>query len=333
MKVSLALMPSYHPKELDNAFEEYLRVKKIQKKFKERTIKDHKTHFEYFKRYLHQTGQNITFVHEVDDDVCIRYWEYMYDKVKWDDHIHIGENLNEKKIGLSQTTINLRTRSLKAQFNYYVKKGYTDRNPWQDFNISNLDAIPRYWSKAELLRFFEAIDVNTFEGERDRALFTFLLETGTRIGECLKLNEWDFDLESRKVHFPAEITKNGSPHTSFLKKDMTTMMKRLFKKNQDIKRNSLGGVFISSSGSRLKYAGVRDALLKYAKKANIPDAHLHQFRHSFAVHYLLDGGEQASLKKIGGWKTLDALKIYQELKDDEAKQQHQKYSPTNKLFD
>ncbi|MCM2535135.1 site-specific integrase [Neobacillus pocheonensis] len=295
-------------------------------------MSEHKIHFVYFKNFLKQAGYTVEFVHEVTEEMCICYWVFMRNKIKWADHKRIGSKLKKQQAGLSPATIILRTRTLKAQFNYYKKKGYIEENPWQEFNLENEEATPRYWNEQELTRLFESVDRSTFEGERNFALFTFLLDTGARISEALQLNEWDMDLESGEVYFSAQITKNKCPRTSPLAKDTISLLKSLFKKNASYRTSGSHAAFITASGTRLKYSGARYCLVSKEKKAKIKRPHLHQFRHSFAVHYTLSGGDESSLRDIGGWKTEKAIKRYRKIRTNELKVQHQKFSPVNKLF-
>ncbi|WP_043929821.1 tyrosine-type recombinase/integrase [Bacillus sp. EB01] len=319
-------------KKLDDAFKEFLVVQSVKKGLKERTVREHKVHFDYFKSYLKNSGIQVANVNDVTDMICAGYWEFLRNKVKWSDHRRIGSKLKNEEKGLSQTTINIRTRTLKAQFNYYKKKGYILDNPWQEFNLRHEDATPRYWSKSELFRLLDAINADSFEGERDRALYLFLLDTGARIGETLQLNEWNFDLNEGEVHFPAQITKNGHPRTSPLGKDTVTLLQRLFKRNSEVSPKTSYGAFITGNGTRITYAGVRDNLVRYAKKAKLDHAHFHQFRHSFAVHYTLNGGDEVSLMQIGGWRAQQSLRRYRTLTENDLKKQHQKFAPVNSLF-
>lgn len=316
---------------LDEAFEEYIRVVGEEKEFKPRTKEEHKKHFGYFKNFLQENGFSITYVDEVTRTICAEYWAYMKNKVKWGDHIKIKDKLKKEVKGLSSTTIKLRTRTLKAQFNYYFDEGYILKNPWNKFDLSHSEPKPRYWSSAEVMKLIRSINTDTIEGERNRALFSFMLDTGSRISEALALNEWDFDLEAGVVHFPKQITKNGEPRISPLSRGSVAMLKRLFKRNEKLINRSSQGVFLTSEGKRITYAGVRDVLKRISEKANIENATLHKFRHTFAVHYTLNGGDEVSLMQIGGWSSHESLKHYRKLKTDDLKRQHQLYTPGNYL--
>jgi integrase/recombinase XerD len=314
---------------LDEAFEEYISVVGIIKKFKPRTIDEHKKHFAYFKNFLQENGFTITYVDELTITICAQYWSYMNNKVKWGDHSKIKDKLKNQVKGLSSTTIKLRTRTLKAQFNYYLERKYILENPWDSFNLKHDDPKPRYWSKAEVVKLITSINTDTFEGERNRGLFTFMLDTGSRISEALALNEWDIDLEEGLVYFPKEITKNGKHRTSPLNRGTVAMLRGLFNRNAKIIDRSSQGAFLTKEGKRITYAGVRDVLKCISEKVSIENATLHKFRHTFAAHYTLDGGDEASLMQAGGWSSHESVKRYRELKTEDLKRQHQRFSPGN----
>ncbi len=59
--------------------------------------------------------------------------------------------------------------------------------------------------------------------------------------------------------------------------------------------------------------------------------HAHLCRHTFAINYLLNGGEIYSLKEILGHATLEMVMHYLHFTSSQILSQHHKYSPMDKL--
>ena len=62
-----------------------------------------------------------------------------------------------------------------------------------------------------------------------------------------------------------------------------------------------------------------DRLLKTLKsigrRAEVKGVTVHQFRHTFAINYLRNGGDPWNLKKMLGHSSMDTVKIYLALAD------------------
>ena len=54
-------------------------------------------------------------------------------------------------------------------------------------------------------------------------------------------------------------------------------------------------------------------------------------RHTFATQYIINGGDAFSLQKILGHSTLDMVKIYVRLADQDVAALHRKFSPMDHM--
>jgi integrase len=61
--------------------------------------------------------------------------------------------------------------------------------------------------------------------------------------------------------------------------------------------------------------------------ANSTLIHWHLLRHTFAVNYLVNGGDPFSLQRIMGHTTLEMVRRYMHLADVHVRLQHRRYSP------
>ena len=73
--------------------------------------------------------------------------------------------------------------------------------------------------------------------------------------------------------------------------------------------------------------GLLKLIYRLGRKAGVPDVHPHKFRHTFALNYLINGGDAISLQKLLGHTSLDMVKRYVNLANDNLQEIHQRASP------
>jgi integrase len=124
-----------------------------------------------------------------------------------------------RKEGRAGSTINKYVQLVRALFRWAMKKKYLDQNP-----IADSEAIKREKIAQRHRRLVEdAINPKTDKLEREgeersllaaaaphlQRLIIGALETGMRLGELLRVQWCDVDLERRRLTIPAEKTKTG----------------------------------------------------------------------------------------------------------------------------
>ena len=90
-------------------------------------------------------------------------------------------------------------------------------------------------------------------------------------------------------------------------------------------------VILSVDGTPLTYCALGHMIKRLGKKAGVPRLHAHLFRHTFAVRYLMNGGDVMTLRLILGHATLDVTQMYMHLAESHIKIQHHKFSPVDRL--
>jgi integrase/recombinase XerD len=314
---------------LEEAFRKFLLVKDIEG-LRERTLKDHVTHFTYFLYFLDRKEKDINYLHEVTTNLCREYISFMKnDKVKWDNHGVLYDKSTTK--GLSPVTINIRIRTLKAQFKFYVQEGYLSMNPWDRVPLLKTDKGKIHaLSKEEILKLLRVPDKSAFAGYRNYTLISTLLDTGCRISELLAVNEWDLDLDNGIIYVEGENSKPRSGRPVPVSTKTSVLIKELLKHNS-ILEDREPAIFITVSGKRLLDSDVRRILKDYSKKAVIKNVRVspHVMRHTFAKHYILNGGDPFTLQNILGHSTMEMTRKYILMKIDDLKKQHERFSPLN----
>ena len=88
-------------------------------------------------------------------------------------------------------------------------------------------------------------------------------------------------------------------------------------------------VFFNYDGMPMKPRMVAEFIHKVARKAGVTNAHPHRLRHTAAVQFLRNGGNVFALQKMLGHSTLDMVRYYVELSQEDVKKVHKTASPAD----
>ena len=95
---------------------------------------------------------------------------------------------------ISITTINNYIRNLKAFYSWYSYEENTDDPMKQIRQLKNERKPQEYLSDEEINKLLKIFDLSYFSEHRDYVIILLLLDSGMRIGECLKIQIKDLDL-------------------------------------------------------------------------------------------------------------------------------------------
>lgn len=89
-----------------------------ERRVRERTLHDYKKHYGYFVNWIREIYPEITSVVEITPQIVRDHVNYMrYDQKRYSGHKYI--NSENKRVGLSDTTVNIRLRTLKRAVIHY----------------------------------------------------------------------------------------------------------------------------------------------------------------------------------------------------------------------
>jgi site-specific recombinase XerD len=184
-------------------------------------------------------------------------------------------------------------------------------------------------TEAEIHRLINTINPACFLGSRLYAAVLLLLDTGTRASELRTLKTDDVRIEEGQIKVMGKGRKERIlPICSNTKK---ALLRYLATWRPVLASEECDRVIVSDTGGNMTYSGLLQAIKRLGKKAGVPRLHPHLFRHSFAVKYLMKGGDVMTLRRILGHTTLDVTQIYMHLADTDIKTQHNKFSPVDGL--
>jgi integrase/recombinase XerC len=163
-----------------------------------------------------------------------------------------------------------------------------------------------------------------FTGDRDRAIFLFLLDTWARAQELCNTVIQDADLNTGSVAIL--FGKGGKTRTVFLGRKTRRALRCYLR----LRHDHSPALFVSANGDRLTYNGLRlllDRRAKLAKLANKPT--LHDFRRAFALNMLRNGANIFALQRLMGHSDLEIMRRYLAQNDQDIQLAHMRGGPVD----
>lgn len=202
--------------------------------------------------------------------------------------------------GVANATINRELACLKRMYNLAIKWGDARRNPVVDVDF--LEEPPgrtRFLSKEEAQELIRCAAVHL------RPILITALNTGMRRMEILKLT-WNRVHIDNVIEPYVEIveTKNNKERFIVLNDDMLKLFRSL---------TGNGSEFVFLGARRVPLKSIRKPFATALRKAEIRDFKFHDLRHTFASHYIMNGGDLMSLKEILGHSSLRMVQRYSHL--------------------
>lgn len=231
-----------------------------------------------------------------------------------------------KKGGLSAYTIHGYVRSLKVFAAWLLDEGFTNTNVLLKLKRPKLpETMIEVLTDEEIQRLIDCANPNCFLGARLHAIVHLLLDTGIRADELLTLTLDNCDLKGDKIKVTGKGDKDRIvPIGAATKK---TLLRWL----TSWRPQGCYHVFTNVDGEPLSYNGFSQVIRRLGIRAGVPRLHAHLFRHSFAVRFLVNGGDVMTLRLFLGHEDIQTTQMYIHLAESQLKVQHQRFSPIDNL--
>lgn len=229
---------------------------------------------------------------------------------------HLRQYLaSEKARGITDRTLESNRQVYNAYFNWLFREKLIDTNP-----VANLGAI-RCAKKIKAV--YSEVEIEKLKfccrTVRDRAIISFLLSTGCRIGEVCRLNREDVDLANMECRV---LGKGNKERTVFL--DAVTAM--LLRDYLAQRTDESPALFAGRGSSRLSPNGIRKMLDVLARAAGVEHVHPHKFRRTLATGLIRHGMPIQEVAAILGHDKLDTTMQYVVLDKTDVKNAYRKYA-------
>jgi site-specific recombinase XerD len=290
-----------------------------------RTIEWHSNSLRLFLRYLEEKSYSTMF-RDVSLEIVREYILYLQQRPQHPKR----SNLKVRKVGLALSSIECHVRSLRAFFNWLYQEGYAKENILARLKPPRVpNKVIEPLNQTEISALLSALDFDTAWGARDATIFLCFLDTGLRIGELVGLKTEDVHLEEGYLKVFGKGQKERIvPIGSSLQR---ILMRYFYHLRPEPAHLDVPNFFLSLNGQLLSENAVKLVMKRLAERSGITRLHAHLLRHTFALNYLMNGGDVFSLQQILGHTTLEMVRRYVNLASTQIIAQHHRFSPVDRM--
>ncbi|MFO7772789.1 MAG: tyrosine-type recombinase/integrase [Dehalococcoidia bacterium] len=242
-------------------------------------------------------------------------------------------HLRERKVNgkpLSTHTIANRVRGLKGFFSWLAAKRYTEENVLTNLRLPKTTQIViEPLNPEEVKLIFSNINEDTALGARNAAIMALFLDTGLRLSEVVSLNEEDVHLDQRYVKVMGKGAKERIvPVGASCQKALLHYYHHFRMEPAHARVDSF---FLTLDGYPMTTEAVTSVMDRLAKKTGLKRLHPHLLRHTYATHFLLNGGDVFLLKQNLGHSTLAMVEHYRHIASRQAAVMSETFSPLDRI--
>jgi site-specific recombinase XerC len=202
-------------------------------------------------------------------------------------------------------SLNALRSSLRGFFAFLETSGVVERSPARVLRMARVGASPpKGLSANEVAALLAVLAADTtVAGRRDRALFSFLLGTGARLGSALALDVADLDLSAGTATL--RELKGGGTMTVYLRPELVALL------TAAVGDRRSGPVFAGRDGGHLTPRHVQRRFEGWLAKAGVRGRYSpHSCRHSFALGLYERTGDVLLVQAALGHRAISSTLVY-----------------------
>ncbi len=240
----------------------------------------------------------------------------------------------------SARTVSWYARSLRAFYRWCCRRGFVeiDVTAWLDLPKVERPLI-RILEAEEFARLLAACanvdESNRSTGPhhvaRNEAVLWLLYDTGIRLAELCSLKLADFDRSRGTI---IVYGKGRKERKIALGKNALQVVGRYLThwREHFPSADSDPHVFLTEEGG-ITREGIKMLFRRLRHRAGFTNrrVHPHLLRHTFAVRYLMSGGDVFSLQELLGHEDMETIRNYMHLADANVQSQKRKFSPGDQI--
>lgn len=222
----------------------------------------------------------------------------------------------QKRGGCSRVTINNIRRNISSFFSWLEEEDYILKSPMRRIHKIKTKTVVKEVISDECMEKLR----DGCKEIRDLAMIDLLYSTGIRVGELVRLNISDVDMEQRECIVFGKGDKERRVY--FDAKAKIHLMEYLA-----TRADENPALFVSLEGKheRLKISGVEIRLRMLGRELSLDRIHPHKFRRTMATRAIDKGMPIEQVQKILGHSQIDTTMQYAIVNQANVKNSHQKY--------
>ncbi len=221
--------------------------------------------------------------------------------------VEIIEDYKRKRVAcVSASTVNKELVALRHVMNKAILWGYLQRNPAKE-----VDKLRVKQRKFRFLTLEEIKKVLSVCPSYAKPILLTAIHTGLRKSELFRL-EWNDINWERKLITVANKDDGHTKNYRIREIPITCLLMAELKKLKDELPTATGKVFRKSDGSP-HMGGLRKTILRIIKNAKLEPFTLHDLRHTFASHLVMEGVDISTVQKLMGHSNITTTMIYAHL--------------------
>lgn len=232
---------------------------------------------------------------------------------------HLREYLKHlNELGLGERSQARMVASIKSFFNYLYNEEIIKEQPTELLSAPKQGShLPQILDLEEINAMINCIDMESREGQRNRAIIEMLYSCGLRVSELVNLKISNLYLVGGFIRVVGKGDKERIVPISdeAMEQLKLYLVQRGEQKTQSVEAAKL--VFLNRRGQGLTRQMIFIIIKELAKAADVKkEVSPHTFRHSFATHLVENGADLRVVQELLGHSSILTTEIYTHLNMD-----------------
>lgn len=220
---------------------------------------------------------------------------------------HVESWMATRKAQVKPASLSLQYRALVQFWKWAVEEEEVDRSPMEKIKPPRVPDSPVPVISADDFRaLLRVCEGKAYNERRDAAVMLVLYDTGIRLGEAVGLKLADVDLRDRLAYVTG---KRSDIRAVRFGAKAAVAIDRYLRLRRAHRGADSPFLWLGQDGP-MSDSGIAQILARRCREAGLPRLHAHQFRHTFAHEWRVNGGDPNDLMRLAGWRSPQMLARY-----------------------